>query len=118
MNIPKTWSEWLIHHADAEALDKNTNLVMGAAHQANTADKYIELLHENNGLVMMTKPAMGRRLQFSFQHHYHGSFLLSQQKSLIAIPLSRLRLNISINHPTRETLPSLTTLLRRTIQQL
>ena len=85
MNLPKTWSEWLIHHTDAEALDKNTNLVMGADQQANNADKYIELLHDDNGLLMMTKPAMGSQLQFSFQHNYHGSSHLSQQKSLIAI---------------------------------
>ena len=58
---------------------------MEAAQTANNADKYIELLHENNGLLMMIKPAMGSQLQFSFQHNYHGSTLSSQQKSLIAI---------------------------------
>ena len=85
MILPKTWVEWLTNNADAEALDKNTNLVMSAARQATNSDKYIELLHENNGVVMMTKPVMGNNLQFSLQYIYHGSSLLSQQKSLIAI---------------------------------
>ena len=85
MNLSKTWGEWLTNHNDAEALDKNTNLVTAAAQQANNESKYVELLNENNGIAMMTKPAMENHVQLSFQHNHHGSSLLSQQKSLIAI---------------------------------
>ena len=85
MIIPKTWGEWLTNNADAETLDKNTNLVISAARTATNSEKYIELLHENNGVAMMTKPAMGNNLQFSFQYIHHGSSLLPQQKSLITI---------------------------------
>ena len=63
MILPKTWGEWLTNNADAETLDKNTNLVISAARTATNSEKYIELLHENNGVTMMTKPAMGNNLQ-------------------------------------------------------
>ena len=82
---PKSWGEWLTTNPVAKELDDHTSLIMGAAQQANNSEKVVELLHENNSLVMMTKPAMGNHLQFSFQHANHGSSLLSQNKSLITI---------------------------------
>ena len=82
---PKTFGEWIVKHPNADALDDNINLVSEAARKANTVTKYIELLTENENIVMMTKPAMGNQLQFSFLHKNHGSSLLSQQKSFIAV---------------------------------
>ena len=102
MNLQTTWGEWVVQHPNAEALDDNINLVSEAARKANNVTKYVDLLTENENIVMMTKPAMGNQLQFTFLHKNHGSSLLSQQKSFIAVTGfdqgSLIELDIQHNH--------------------
>ena len=85
MNLPTTWGEWIVKHPNADALDDNITLVSEAARKANNVAKYVDLLCENENIVMMTKAAMGKNLQFSFLHKSHGSTLLSRQKAFIAV---------------------------------
>ena len=82
---PKTFGKWIVQHPNADALDDNINLVSETERKATNVAKYMDLLIENENIVMMTKPAMGNQLQFSFIHKNHGSSLLSQQKSFIAV---------------------------------